>query len=428
MDRAIGYYADASQLTGLVFDINTGQPIQGARIEILEHSGSILAPRITNEFGRYRRILEVGTYSMQVTAKGYVPQSLTLVANNSAITNFDIYLEPAETRTLNIQFISEINELNSFTGKLSNTFGDSLFTLNNSGHSFTLPEDNYELSFEFDGQLMPWESVFYLNENRTFQVPIIEASQQDLIESSNWDVVNGSWSFDNNIITSQSSNYYENQDSLISYNWMESEVIETPNANRLVLKINHKYETEWDHDPIKLIISTMDDSTIVQKMWTGHKWENYELDYLSAISNNSFDQVKIRVEFKTDPTVNYRGWKIEDLSLHYINDLFLNTDTEINSSTIKLPFQISSLYPNPSNGRFNTEVEGFDGGMLNIKIFNVLGQEIQSIKLNQVSKGKQFFDLNLNNLNGIPTGSGMIFVRVETKKEQVVKKCIIIKN
>ena len=74
-------------------------------------------------------------------------------------------------------------------------------------------------------------------------------------------------------------------------------------------------------------------------MWTGHKWENYELDYLSAISNNSFDQVKIRVEFKTDPTVNYRGWKIEDLSLHYINDLFLNTDTEINSSTIKLPFQ-----------------------------------------------------------------------------------------
>ena len=134
------------------------------------------------------------------------------------------------------------------------------------------------------------------------------------------------------------------------------------------------------------------------------------------------------MEFKTDPTVNYRGWKIEDLSLHYINDLFLITDTEINSSTIKLPFQISSLYPNPSNGRFNLELEGFDGGMLNIKIFNVLGQEIQSIKLNQVSKGKQFFDLNLNNLNGIPTGSGMIFVRVETKKEQVVKKCIIIKN
>ena len=78
-------------------------------------------------------------------------------------------------------------------------------------------------------------------------MPIIEASQQGLIELSNWDVVNGSWFFDNNIITSQSSNYYENQDSLISYNWMESEVIETPNANRLVLKINHKYETEWDH-------------------------------------------------------------------------------------------------------------------------------------------------------------------------------------
>jgi len=36
--------------------------------------------------------------------------------------------------------------------------------------------------------------------------------------------------------------------------------------------------------------------------------------------------------------------------------------------------------------------------------------------------------LDLNTMKGIPTGSGMFFVRIETLKEQVVKKCVILKN
>ena len=60
MDRAIGYYADAAQITGRVFDATTNQPLEDVIVEVEEHTGSILKPRLTNEFGRFRRILDVG--------------------------------------------------------------------------------------------------------------------------------------------------------------------------------------------------------------------------------------------------------------------------------------------------------------------------------------------------------------------------------
>ena len=83
MDRAIGYYADAAQITGIVYDAQTGLPIEGSTVEVLEHTGGVLKPRITNEFGRYRRILDVGTYNFVFSAEGYLDQEISLVANNS---------------------------------------------------------------------------------------------------------------------------------------------------------------------------------------------------------------------------------------------------------------------------------------------------------------------------------------------------------
>ena len=107
MDRAIGYYTDAAQITGIIYDSSTGEPIEGAIVEVLEHSGSVLKPRLTNEFGRYRRILDVGTYNFSFRAKGFLDQEISLVANNSAITDQDIYLEPAPTHQLNIRLVHE---------------------------------------------------------------------------------------------------------------------------------------------------------------------------------------------------------------------------------------------------------------------------------------------------------------------------------
>ena len=90
--------------------------------------------------------------------------------------------------------------------------------------------------------------------------------------------------------------------------------------------------------------------------------------------------------------------------------------------------KINGFYPNPSNGRFKMDIANFPGGKGTIRVFNLLGQEIYSRGIQSMPLGRHFINLDLNTMKGIPTGSGMVFVRVEASEEQIVKKCIILKN
>ena len=102
LDRAIGYNTNAGQATGIIYDASNGSPLKGVIVDIEEHSGSILKPRLTNKFGRYRRILNAGTYHLNIHKKGYISQSHTVVANNSGITTNDYHLEPAQIHSLQL--------------------------------------------------------------------------------------------------------------------------------------------------------------------------------------------------------------------------------------------------------------------------------------------------------------------------------------
>ena len=102
MDRTIGYYTDAGQVTGIIYDASTNAPISGVEVEIEEHSGSVLKPRLTNEFGRYRRILDAGTYHLNISKKGYLPIRQSITTNNSGITNTDFSLLQAPLHSVRI--------------------------------------------------------------------------------------------------------------------------------------------------------------------------------------------------------------------------------------------------------------------------------------------------------------------------------------
>ena len=89
---------------------------------------------------------------------------------------------------------------------------------------------------------------------------------------------------------------------------------------------------------------------------------------------------------------------------------------------------VTAMIAAPISATPEISFDGISGGDIKIVVFNILGQEIESFEIKKIVKGEQFFDLNLNNLKGLTTGSGMVFVRLETNKEQVVRKCVIIKN
>ena len=62
-----------------------------------------------------------------------------------------------------------------------------------------------------------------------------------------------------------------------------------------------------------------------------------------------------------------------------------------------------------------------------LKIFNILGQEVFSKKIN-MKPGSKNFVLDLQHNNDIKYGSGMYFIQIESNNKRAIKKCVILKN
>ena len=431
MDRAIGYYTDAAQITGIIYDGTTNEPIEGAIVEVVEHTGSILKPRLSNEFGRYRRILDVGTYTLSIRAEGYMHQEISVVTNNSGITTQDIGLvaAPLHTVELLLDFSPTLFPI-ALNGQIANEFGaDSIWvSYDPDGSSFELFEGEYTITIPGVFDWMPWEKKVHVSQDLSITIPIDSGSPIHLSESWPWENAAGPWESGNVILRSQESILYDNGDSTLVAQWMESGFEDISGMNRAVVAVTHKFETEWDHDAVTVTLLDGNDNVLGTKSWTGDRWGDYQTDLVTAIAEMEFSQVKVRLEFYPDETVNYRGWELQELSIYSIYDEYLSITESQNTISPKISMKINGFYPNPSNGRFKMDIANFPGGKGTIRVFNLLGQEIYSRSIQSMPLGRHFINLDLNTMKGIPTGSGMVFVRVEASEEQIVKKCIILKN
>ena len=429
MDRAIGYYADAAQITGLIYDSQTGLPIEGAMVEVLEHTGGVLKPRLSNEFGRYRRILDVGTYNFVFSADGYLNQEFSLVANNSGITEQNIYLEPAPIHQLQLNLVHDTDNIETIVGTISNPFYENEITITSGENIIELPQGNYSLKFLMDDLYVPWGKDFNLSSNLEFTIYYHPGLVADLGSPFlQWENIMGQWAISDTTIRTQSSMYYDNVDSTTHILSMTTSLLDVSGSNRAVVKIDHRYETEWDHDYVLVRILNEQNNVLASQKWSGDSWKMFKGDLISATTGTFFDSIKVQLSFITDETVNYRGWEIGSIMLFSISDEYLSSVESVTNTFPQIPMRISGVYPNPSVGRFQISVDHYPGGNALIEVFNLLGQNILTQKYQNTSKGKHFINLDLGLLNGMTTGSGMFFVKIRTQKEQAVKKCIILKN
>ena len=429
MDRAIGYYADAAQITGRVFDATTNQPLEDVIVEVEEHTGSILKPRLTNEFGRFRRILDVGSYNFSFRAEGYEKQNILLVANNSGITEQNIYLNPSFSHQVNIRLLHDDFAVYTISGLISNEYGMTEIEISSGDNYFDLKEGTYQIEFVMDGSHVPWEKTVFINSDKEFNV-VYESSSPTLVNNESiLDNSVGPWCIENeNMLKTQSNTYYSNGDAPQSVQWIESDLIDVSGTNRLVLSVSHRYETEWDYDPISISFLDINDSLLASKSWTGDNWDSIQQDFLTAETDSVFNYVKLLLEFSKDETVNYRGWEIESLELFPVYDNYLGIEENNSKNMPKIPLKIHSLFPNPSYGKFQLGLSNFTGGEAVITVFNLLGQNILSKSFSDLRPGSHQIRLDLNDLNGLPLGSGVYFIQFESLKEQAIKKCIILKN
>ena len=428
MDRAIGYYADAAQITGIVYDSQTMSPIEGSRVEVLEHSGNVLKPRLTNEFGRYRRILDVGTYTFAFKADGYLHQEVSLVANNSGITEHHIYLEPAPMYQLNMSLVHSTDYNVTITGTISNEFKTNEITISSGDNIIDVAGGDYKIEFLMGDGHVPWDMDLVINSNLEVTIPYEEGMVSDLGSTLPWQESVGTWTMEDAVMRTQGEMLYDNADSTYQIMSMVSELVNVTDRNRVVVELDHRYETEWDHDMISVSIIDENDVVLGSRSWSGDSWNAFDTELITATTDSSFGEVRVKISFMPDQTVNYRGWEIRSLVLYAMSDEYLGTKVANGNIAPRIPMRISGIYPNPSLGRFQINIDNSPGGDAFVEIFNILGQNVLSQNFQNISSGKHFIDLDLSHMNGMLTSSGMFFIRIQTQTEQAVKKCIILKN
>ena len=298
---------DVYQVSGLVKDIN-GNPIN-AEVKILENHGSILKPRMTDEFGRFRRILKEGLYTLEVTAFGYEAYVATVSPSSSSITELNIVLNelPYYNLSFNIANLESLENLNGIIYDQNNEFELDLSS------TLELPQGDYKVFLKTDYNL-PYFANVNLNDDLILDIDIKNKGLlifDNFENSSNW-INNENFSINDNQLKSQASDFYQ-------YNEFKSirlnEDLSQLNNVDYVLRVNLKNELEWDNDKLIFRLSS-DDSDLFStlKEISNHNYDWHDI----YIPFNIVDERKyLEIVLETDGSVNYRGFNIDNIELFY---------------------------------------------------------------------------------------------------------------
>ncbi len=110
-----------SGITGIITDSITNQPLS-AEVRVIGYYDSTLAPRLSEPiYGRYRRILNPGVYSIQFMKTGYETASFDSVAVNPGITTIlNVRLKPLGIEETSNRFDSGVYNLEVYPNPFRN--------------------------------------------------------------------------------------------------------------------------------------------------------------------------------------------------------------------------------------------------------------------------------------------------------------------
>ena len=420
LDRAIGYNEDAAQITGIVRD-ETGNILEDVDVIVEENDGGVLSPRKTDEFGRFRRILVPGTYTLHFSKFGYEETVIQATANNSVIYETEVLMTSKEMSDISF------NLNGSWVVRYSN---DVFLGEQTTNQILQLPEGFWTLSVlqSEDGafDFMPWIRTINVSTNMEINPTFPDASPTilEITDSSWWADVSGDWIFNEETLNTNSGFLYANNDSLSEIWTLESSWLDVSGSNRIVLEINHQYELEWDYDSIEVSIVNIN-GKIASKIWKDQDWEELHTEFVWVNDTSGFDSVKVQLTFGRDQTVAYRGWLVESMRLFFGYEEEVSIQTGGGFNPIHLG-SASTAYPNPSTGMVAIDLENWREPV-NITVYNLLGQEVYRERLMDLSSQRQTWRFDLLNQRGSPVSSGVYFIRISGNKKEFIRKCVFLK-
>jgi len=418
MNRGIGYFigefgADAYQVTGIVTDASNGNPIDSAVVTISEMDGPMLNPRVTDQFGRYHRLLTNGTFALSVSARGYENQNFSITPSSSSLSVYDISLIPLGTRSLELNITTPSDYSESVQLLLTDQYKTDTLQISNGNFSIQIPENHYTIKI-IGENLFPYFKEIDLTADTSLTIDMNFAGElfnEPFSNFSNWSIESGEWHVDNGVLISQPDLLYPDSSTSIFSSW-----INNPDYQSLALSLDFQYEMEWENDTAYVAILGNEDTTVFH--WTDQNWQFHTEHLFFETNSESF---RIQIGINSDNTLEYRGINIDKLKLIYPSE---NNPMTINNNGNYIPKQIllHQNYPNPFNPITSITYELPVDSDVQLSIYNLTGKKVHTLIHEVKEAGRHTIQLNGNNLS-----SGIYFYALDTPSNKLVKKLVFIK-
>ncbi|NWJ43172.1 T9SS type A sorting domain-containing protein [Marine Group I thaumarchaeote] len=409
-----------SQITGIVTG-GEGNILEGAIVTILEMDGLVLKPRVTDEFGRYRRLLHPdSSYTLVVSASGYLADTTTIESNELVAginPQFDINLESQPSYQLKLNIQTPENYIGNIQVIRQDSFSSDTTTVTNN-IVWSLPEDYYQVIVTASG-FSPTVIETLLNGDKKYSI-YLDTEQtiidEDFIDLSQWVIQSGDWTLVGEALSTQSELFYDNNVDweIVSINGIEAEA-----GDSLIIEIRLRYELEWEHDFFSMFYIS-ESSTIELLQLTG---VHYELitEYIPLEIKEGQANGKILFALNSDQNLNYRGVDIDKLVIHNGGNY---TGDDLSNSFDLLPknFVLHQNYPNPFNPTTNIQFSVPNLSPVSISIYNLRGEFIEYLVNDVYEPGNYTMHLDAGDYS-----SGIYFYRLQTDNSVFTRKFIIIK-
>ena len=439
LNRALPYQygsnvEDHSMLTGHILDAETGQPLE-AEIIIEEHDAEYLTPRMSeSNYGRFWRPLLPGSYTLTIRKPGYIPVSYPgIIVNSSAWTSFEIELNPADEFQYEINLTDE--NMNPINAKIYRKYLGQKYEheVNNGNINLGLYEGEHDIVIYAEGYY-PYESTWNVEDTNKLIDITLSSGNSLFSDDFNEDLVNwsidGEWelieeiAYEGQAITDSwgGKGFYQMGSDV---NITTSESIEIPSDTGCYLTfMSHRY-TEFKHDSTMVQVSTDQNNWTTLWKKTG-RYDYWKREYVN-LSAWSGQTVYIRFRLKDNSShvgLVDPGWTIDNVEIVAGYNDYTDTE-EITEEVPQTLIKLNKNYPNPFNPEtsFTFQIKNTKIDHAQIKIFNIKGQVVEKLKLNQeqIRNGKITWNAKNNS-------SGVYFYRLTVDgKNYGTQKALLIK-
>ena len=420
-----------STITGNITNVNTGEPVVAqVKIPSIDNTGTPVEPYLSGEdFGRYYRILLPGTYDMEISAFGYLPDTVNnVVVNNTEQTIVNVALTPAPTTTVTITVQNEDGDpiVGAEVEFLNTSIEPEITNLNGQVIFDNIPYGNYQVSVATPASGTFNYAIEVTATSHQFTFIIAEPVWTDGFEEGlgNWSAqypwgVTTAYAY--NGLYSATDSPYGNYGNNISTSLTLNNPIDLTDAISAQFRFMTRYDIEAGYDYCYVEVSTNGTTWNTLASFTGTQSTWVEKDY--DLLNYLGEHVYVRFKLVTDTYVTEDGIYIDDFMV-YVNEYGTPVDfNEIPMLTTKL----YQNYPNPFNPETVIAYQLPEGTEVEISIYNILGQKVKTLVNGRIDAGYHKVIWNGKDADGNDVSSGIYFYKINTDKFSETKKMLLMK-